>query len=374
MHILFFAVRNHHHQYFTSLSAKANYKSSVYRTKDIRQAELGILLSPPAKELKEITDLKVKEIAQKGTSPLLSKALFPLFFIIAIWKYACFYKLLSNIKGSHLAMWGGPMFNQSIARLAATNLGYALLFFENGHLPNTTVVDSKGVNYLNSLPRDTDFYLNYDKSASIKLPLTERKSKRKTKQDLGETPLEHFIFAPFQVDADRQILVHSPWIKNMRMFFHQLTLCTQHLPENWCFVIKEHPSSSNVYHDLHKQAKDNPKIKFVNASTQELIEKSQAVITVNSTVGLEAIMLEKPTITLGDCFYAIEGLAYRAHNITELIKAVQGATSLTLNILLKNKFLNYIQNEYLVSGDWKAANTDHLQTMNRKLEHLAANP
>lgn len=63
-------------------------------------------------------------------------------------------------------------------------------------------------------------------------------------------------------------------------------------------VLKEHPSSRVKYPDLARRVSD--RVIFANGnSTQELIEKADCVVTINSTVGLESILLAKPVLVLG---------------------------------------------------------------------------
>lgn len=45
-----------------------------------------------------------------------------------------------------------------------------------------------------------------------------------------------------------------------------------------------------------------------HASTHELIRRAEAVAVISSTVGLEALLYEKPVLTLGDPFYAGYGV------------------------------------------------------------------
>ena len=40
---------------------------------------------------------------------------------------------------------------------------------------------------------------------------------------------------------------------------------------------------------------------------KEVLKKAELVITLNSTVGIEALLYGKPVLTLGDAFYNIKG-------------------------------------------------------------------
>ena len=72
------------------------------------------------------------------------------------------------------------------------------------------------------------------------------------------------------------------------------------------FVIKEHPSYRR---SVIGKVTPHANIHFANGHpTPELIANADAVVTLNSTVGIEALVLEKKVITLGLAAYNIEGL------------------------------------------------------------------
>ena len=89
-------------------------------------------------------------------------------------------------------------------------------------------------------------------------------------------------------------------------------------------IFKEHPSSKKDYPNLHKIASHLEYVDFANGyPTQELIEKSEAVITINSSVGVESLLFNKKVITLGNAFYNIEGIVKNAKDKEELIEILK---------------------------------------------------
>src|SRR5690606_27259707 len=132
-----------------------------------------------------------------------------------------------------------------------------------------------------------------------------------------------YLFAPFQVDDDTQIILHSPWIPDMRAYFSVLCRLRARLVAlggEWAdtaIVIKEHPTCPWGWDRLHAEG-ERQGVLFANGnSTQELIEKSAAVLTINSSVGIEAMLFDKPLIVLGNAFYALPELAQTARNEDE---------------------------------------------------------
>src|SRR5262249_52984485 len=150
----------------------------------------------------------------------------------------------------------------------------------------------------------------------ISRPLVARPSSQK--KDIKPVVLpKKYIFCPFQVALDSQVLVYSPWIMNMHNFYELISKVSESLDEkDLFFVIKEHPSCKMDYSDLKSQ--NNERIIFANAnSTQELIENAEMIITLNSTVGIESLIYNKKVITLGQAFYSGFGLAKNANSAEE---------------------------------------------------------
>jgi len=115
------------------------------------------------------------------------------------------------------------------------------------------------------------------------------------------------------------------------------------------FIFKEHPSSGIEYPDLHQKAENYENISFRNThTTQELIENAVAVITINSTVGIEALLFHKKVIVLGDAFYGIEGITFLARNENELALKIEHIEKLHFNDKLVDNFLKYLYNDYLI--------------------------
>jgi len=118
------------------------------------------------------------------------------------------------------------------------------------------------------------------------------------------------------------------------------------------FVLKEHPSSGIEYDDLHKRVNHIENMSFRNTySTQELIEKSEAVVTLNSTVGIESLLFHKKVIVLADAFYNIDGITYEAKNSKALIKQINSIEQKRVDTSLIDNFLKYLYHDYLVSKD-----------------------
>lgn len=229
----------------------------------------------------------------------------------------------------------------------AREFGIKTIYTENGQLPNTFVVDGKGVNNNSSIPRNKEFYsdIRVPEGYSYTKRLVARKNKVET--DLVCVPDKYF-FVPFQVPTDTQVLINSPWINTMEKFYALLENSVDFLPEGCSFVVKEHPSSWIRYPEMHHR---NSRIIFANGNdTQELIEKSISVITLNSSAGIEALMLGKTVITLGDACYNIQGMANHVSTERDFQAMISMPDQLAREEKLVCSFIWWLENKYLLPG------------------------
>ena len=274
-----------------------------------------------------------------------------IFFLLGYWN-AMRYDALLKRGYDKMLIWNGGKFRQQIAVAIAKAYGTNIYYFENGLLPHTLVFDPKGINFDNSLPRDRHFYETYRSNRPLPKALVPRIGKKRAVFEGEKERLpERYIFVPFQVDYDTQIITQSPWIKNMRMLYDLIEKIAAQC-SSYHFVLKEHPSSGVEYPDLHIRASKRANIHFANShSTQDLIESSQAVITINSTVGIESLLFHKRVIVLGNAFYAIEGIAQKVSGENELLELLNHLDHFAINTELVDRFLRYLYYEYLIHKD-----------------------
>jgi len=275
-----------------------------------------------------------------------------------VWVALRLQALLELNQPVNVAMWNGcHRYCQLLLELLPEGCG--TFFFENGLLPNTTTLDSRGVNYRNSVPRDADFYRQYQASLAV-TEIQRNLVPRKPRSSMGDSILlpESFVFIPFQDDRDTQIRLFSPWVNGMRELF---ALGERLAAETGLTVVfKEHPSSRESYPELHQRC--HKSLLFANGnSTQELIQSSQFVITINSTVGLESLLLGKPLLTLGQAFFNIPGLVMHADSIEELFVLTKAFPDWPLEHQIRENFLRYMSVDYCIQGGWQNADPAQLQ-------------
>ena len=376
MRLIFFASKKTQLDYFILLSRHLECKSSVVWYKYIWIPSIRGLFKIPKDELKSIIKIKVKEKQNSSTNSK-SQVYWLLYGIIkyleAVYLFLKYFRYFKIHECEIIAVWNGNKLRQSIVVQVGKTLKKQLVYFENGLLPNTTTLDYRGVNAFNSLPRNSRFYKNlvFDHSIELSKNLVKRQPSKKLAQSIEKNPLpKRYIFVPFQVCTDSQITMHSPWIKDMRHLFNVVKYVQKRLTDrNLFFVFKEHPSCLQDYQDIIDKTQNSKALLFANNyDTQELIENAEAVITINSTVGLESLLYNKKVIVLGNAFYEIEGLVKKARSKDELLDLLQNLYSWQLDEKLRINFLKYIQSDYLLPGDWRNPTPEHWQSANNKLK------
>ncbi len=112
-----------------------------------------------------------------------------------------------------------------------------------------------------------------------------------------------FAFYPLHLEPEMSVLVWGrPYLNQIEL----IRMIAISLPFNWKLVVKDHPKNpfyrkSNFY----KKLLEIPNVLFVehDMPTNEIIKRSQMVITLCGFVGFEALCLKKPAIALAGCIY-----------------------------------------------------------------------
>lgn len=275
-------------------------------------------------------------------------------------------KLCRQAQPDGLVLMNGAHYKQQIVLAFMHELGVQPLFLELGCLPDTTAIDGHGVNYNSSVPRDPEFYRGYTPCSQVDATLVKRPPRKPVGEPVALS--DCYIFVPFQVYDDTQILQHSPWIDSMEALYHALERCTPVLPKGWRFIVKEHPSAKKSYSHLHGK---HSGIVFANANdTQELIAGAKLVITINSTVGIESLLLGRPVVTLGNAFYNIEGVVAHADSANELSKLLSSPEDWVYDKVLVKSFVGWLSEQYLVPGRFRSYRVEHPERMRLRIEQI----
>jgi len=248
--------------------------------------------------------------------------------------------------------WNARSDVRYIFMAAAQDAGAKTLFLELSPFPNAIAVDPKGINYLNSVPRNSSFYVNYqtDKGWEHLKDLMAPRVAHRTKVSALDLERESYIFVALQTEGDSQLVDFGGNYKNVSSYLKDICIASRCTGNRKVFV-KEHPGSKISLADL---AKDYSNVVIVNdIDTVDLIRNADLVATVNSSVGIESLILDKPVACSGMAFWDVDNLCYRPKNLDEL-KALFAQENFSLNTTLRDKFFAYLYNEYIIKLNWQA--------------------
>lgn len=216
--------------------------------------------------------------------------------------------------------------------------------YDRGALPDSWFFDTKGFNY------DSDSYLEknwnnklndeqYNEVISYINSIKESNNFLESQgEQIGEQALRQklgirykkVIFIPLQVETDTVIKYFTREPFSYYNFLEISDRIADKLEkEDWVIIVKKHPLMLNIDKNKYK------KLKFVpdNTNIIDLIKCSDIIMTINSGVGLYAMIFEKPCLIAGNAFYSFSGINY--------------------NIFSEKDILNLVLNEKLIVDKYK---------------------
>lgn len=156
---------------------------------------------------------------------------------------------------------------------------------------------------------------------------------------------EKFIYFPLSTEPESYKLITTPFLSNQLVLVENIA---KSIPGEMILYVKEHPvqkmKSWRSIND-YKKFMNIPNVKFIHPSvnSQELISKSQAVITAGGATGFETLFHKKPVIIFSDEHYEKLDMVTKISNFSDLSKKIK--TSLK-NFTYKNNQINALMKAY----------------------------
>ena len=131
-------------------------------------------------------------------------------------------------------------------------------------------------------------------------------------------PSRPFVYFPLHVTDDYKIKRIIPHCVDQASLVEQVA---DALPQGHDVVLKEHPMSlgrNSIL--LLRRLRQRPNVRLVapHTSSHDLVRRSLGVAVISSTVGLEALLYEKPVLTLGQPYYGGFGVTLDAASPAEI--------------------------------------------------------
>lgn len=237
------------------------------------------------------------------------------------------------------------------------------LVYDRGALADSWFFDDKGFNYDSSNYDEKiwNISLSDDELEKSRAYIKELVNSKNFLEKQGEfqSALElrkklgirhrKVIFVPLQVRSDSVIkhFTYEPFTwENFLAIIDSLAL--EFLKQDLVFVVKKHPLSLNL-----------DKIKYKNlifaadeTNFISLIELSEAVLTLNSGVGVYALAMNKPVIVCANAFYECKNLTLKARDKEELRQHLWGVVEKKFHFdtLKALKFIYYLRFQFYSFG------------------------
>jgi capsular polysaccharide export protein len=127
-----------------------------------------------------------------------------------------------------------------------------------------------------------------------------------------------YYLVPLQLDSDYQIRVHSQYAVLAEFLDEVFASFAKHAPSEPELLVKVHPLDNGLI-DRAAQVREIAakhgiagRVRCIKGGhLPTLLERTRGVVVVNSTVGLTAIEVGRPTIALGASIYDVRGLAFQ---------------------------------------------------------------
>lgn len=225
-----------------------------------------------------------------------------------------------------------------LMKVAAKISNLPIFHVERGLLPDTLVFDPQGVNFKSYISGSFLPLITNDERAIARKYIEQFSTQGKTivgadadnslsREDvlkhIGLAPTSRYIFFPMQIEGDSNIILNSPIYKKMVEVIEDLKHTSRRTGIK--VVCRPHPENKITLSELKARF---PSITFDNSlHLHTMLKHSVANIIINSTVGLESILLQRPTIALGHSVYSGKGITLDAFHKEHIEKAVKKIVS-----------------------------------------------
>ncbi|MDE2471399.1 MAG: capsule biosynthesis protein, partial [Bradyrhizobium sp.] len=139
---------------------------------------------------------------------------------------------------------------------------------------------------------------------------------KKLYRSLPETP---FVYYPFHVPADMALTLRSPESLDQ---IATIDFLLRTIPDTHVLVAKEHPAQIGAIpaRRLFELARrfDNFVLLPPQTNNYAILKRADAIVSVNSKSGAEAVLLGKPVVVMGDAFYRSCPLVFAAKRLQDV--------------------------------------------------------
>jgi capsular polysaccharide export protein len=298
-----------------------------------------------------------------------------------------FSQLLGFLRPEGVFVFNGLFLPTLPCAQVAKRLGTKVYFSEEAYFPKTMLIDHEGVNAASFLcgtrwsqiaekePSENEldeldvFIENFHISGLSRVESGDKLNTERVYSQLGIPDNKKIILFPAQVETDTNTILFSPNYHGNADVIRELARIISNYPEHH-LVVKVHPRDEVKAGEFRKELGDCGTV-VSRMNIHSLLEVSDIVIVINTTVGLEALTYNKPVIVLGKAIYSGKGFTFDISNRMELDSVFSKVVKEPfLSSEMQGhcrKFLNYLVNHYLYFIDDNEFSRDKNNKIERKI-------
>lgn len=231
------------------------------------------------------------------------------------------------------------------------------LCFDRGALPDSWFFDINGFNYDSNSYNEENWNKNLNETQILECKeyinsilnsnnFLEKQGKRNLEKLKNNLNYENkkVVFIPLQVESDSVIKYFTYKPFDYFGFLKIINDLALKLKNTHLFIAKKHPLSLKI------DKKKYSNLIFVNDNVNiiDLLDLCDIVLTLNSGVGLYAMMMNKPCINCANAFYSFNGINYKASNQDELLKLLNSNLHIDSERVLK--FIYFLKKYFYSYG------------------------
>jgi len=132
-----------------------------------------------------------------------------------------------------------------------------------------------------------------------------------------------FFFFPLQYQPEASTSVYATYYCDQLSTVRNIVFA---LPFPYKLYVKEHPASIGLRPiSFYKKLKELPNVVLISPqeNIEQIVKKSSGIITITSTIGMEAVLAGKPAYVLGNMFYSYHPLSRNPKNFEELKERIE---------------------------------------------------
>lgn len=174
---------------------------------------------------------------------------------------------------------------------------------------------------------------------------------RRIREKLGINSFEKVIFVALQSRSDTTTNFFAGKIGSYDNFVAEINKLADLVSSKWRIVVKHHPLSK-VKEDFSEKI-----IIADDANIKDLLSLADYVVTMNSGVGVLAVIFKKPVIHMSHAFYRSDLLNRYASSAEEILELINKGFIVSQESV--ERFISYLINDFYCFGRMKTRNNEN---------------